>query len=37
MLIYLSWRNIWRNKIRSAVIMSSVALGMVAGVFIIAL
>lgn len=37
MLIYLSWRNIWRNKIRSAVIMSSIALGMVAGVFIIAL
>ncbi|MCE2822946.1 MAG: ABC transporter permease [Bacteroidota bacterium] len=37
MLIYLSWRNIWRNKVRSAVIMSSIALGMVAGVFIIAL
>ena len=27
MLIYLSWRNIWRNKIRSAVIMISIALG----------
>ena len=37
MLIYLSWRNIWRNKVRSAVIMSSISLGMVAGVFIISL
>lgn len=33
MLLHLAWRNIWRNKIRSAVIVTSVALGILAGAF----
>lgn len=37
MLILLAWRNIWRNKTRSAVIVSSVALGILSGAFITAL
>ncbi len=32
MLFSISWRNIWRNKVRSLVIISSVALGIFAGV-----
>jgi ABC-type lipoprotein release transport system permease subunit len=33
MLLQLAWRNIWRNKTRSAVIVTSVALGILAGAF----
>ena len=33
----LAWRNIWRNKVRSMLIMSSVALGLFAGIFVLAL
>lgn len=33
MLFSLAWRNIWRNKIRSTVIVASVALGILAGAF----
>ena len=32
MLFSISWRNIWRNKVRSLVIISSIALGIFAGV-----
>jgi len=32
MLLSLSWRNIWRNKVRSLVIIFSIALGIFAGV-----
>lgn len=33
----LAWRNIWRNKVRSVLIMTSVALGLFAGVFVLSL
>ncbi len=32
MLFSISWRNIWRNKVRSLVIIFSIALGIFAGV-----
>jgi len=32
MLLSISWRNIWRNKVRSLVIIFSIALGIFAGV-----
>ncbi len=32
MLFSISWRNIWRNKVRSLVIITSIALGIFAGV-----
>ncbi|MEA3444617.1 MAG: FtsX-like permease family protein [Bacteroidota bacterium] len=31
-----SWKNIWRNKLRSAVILVAMALGLTAGVFLLA-
>ncbi len=31
-----AWRNIWRNKLRSAVIMAAFAVGIFAGIFLIA-
>lgn len=37
MLIQMAWRNIWRNKTRSVVIITSVALGLLAGVFVMGL
>lgn len=37
MVLSLAWRNIWRNKVRSLIIMCSVALGILAGLFILAL
>ena len=37
MITTIAWRNIWRNKTRSLVIMTSVALGLWAGAFIAAL
>jgi ABC-type lipoprotein release transport system permease subunit len=35
--LILAWRNIWRNKVRSLLIMLSVALGLFAGIFVLAL
>ena len=34
MLLIIAWRNIWRNKLRSLVVMTSLALGIGAGVFL---
>lgn len=36
MLFLVAWRNIWRNKTRSLLVMTSVALGLWAGAFIFA-
>jgi len=36
MLIKVAWRNIWRNKIRSIVVIASVAVGLFAGMFMMA-
>ncbi len=36
MLLKIAWRNIWRNKMRSIVVLSSVAIGLFAGMFMIA-
>ena len=37
MLIRLSWKNIWRNKLRSGTILGSIATGLFAGTFMSAL
>lgn len=37
MTIIMAWRNIWRNKARSIVIMLSVAIGLLAGIGVLAL
>ncbi len=37
MLLKISWRNIWRNKMRSLVIMLSVAIGLFAGIMVLAI
>lgn len=37
MLFQMAWRNIWRNPVRSLVIISSVMLGLVAGIFVLGL
>lgn len=37
MIVSMAWRNIWRNKVRSVVIITSIALGLVAGIFIMGL
>ncbi|HEX4956807.1 MAG TPA: FtsX-like permease family protein [Lacibacter sp.] len=37
MILLMAWRNIWRNKMRSIIIMMSVALGLFAGIAILAL
>ena len=34
MLIKLAWKNIWRNKIRSGVILGAIALGLFAGTYL---
>ncbi|ELR71926.1 efflux ABC transporter, permease protein [Fulvivirga imtechensis AK7] len=36
-IIQMAWRNIWRNKVRSLIIISSVAIGLVAGLFVLSL
>ncbi len=33
MIILLAWRNIWRNRTRSVVVMSAIGVGLLAGVF----
>jgi putative ABC transport system permease protein len=37
MLIRISWRNVWRNTLRSGVVIASIALGIWAGLFVISL
>ena len=37
MLLKIAWRNIWRKKLRSAVVITSIVLGIWAGLFVIAL
>lgn len=37
MIIIMAWRNIWRNKMRSLVILFSIALGLFAGIAVLAL
>ena len=36
-ILVMAWRNIWRNKVRSLIIMFSVALGLIAGLFVLSL
>lgn len=36
MLLKIAWRNIWRNRIRSLVVIASVAVGLFAGMFMMA-
>ena len=36
LLITLSWKNIWRNKVRSGVILTAIALGLFAGTYLVA-
>ena len=36
MLFKVAWRNIWRNKMRSIVVIASVAIGLFAGMFMMA-
>lgn len=35
MLITLSWRNIWRNKVRSLVVIFAIAIGLTGGIFFV--
>ncbi|MGB4849476.1 MAG: FtsX-like permease family protein [Saprospiraceae bacterium] len=37
MIFIMAWRNIWRNKMRSIIIMLSIAIGMFAGIALLAL
>ncbi len=37
MILIMAWRNIWRNKMRSIVIMLSVSIGLFAGIAVLAL
>lgn len=36
MLLQIAWRNIWRNKARSLIVISSIGIGIWAGIFILA-
>ena len=36
MLVKLAWKNIWRNKVRSGVILSAIAIGLSAGTYLVA-
>lgn len=35
-IVYLAWKNIWRNKVRSGVILSAIAIGLFSGTFMLA-
>ena len=35
MLVKIAWRNVWRNGLRSGVVITSIALGIWAGLFVI--
>lgn len=35
MLIRISWRNIWRNKVRSLVVIFAIAIGLIGGIFFV--
>jgi ABC-type lipoprotein release transport system permease subunit len=35
MLTRISWRNVWRNKVRSLILVSSIAMGIWAGIFML--
>ncbi len=35
MLTRIAWRNVWRNKVRSLILLSSIAMGIWAGIFIL--
>ena len=35
-MVRLAWKNIWRNKVRSGVILSAIAIGLFAGTFMLA-
>jgi ABC-type lipoprotein release transport system permease subunit len=37
MVVKISWRNVWRNGLRSSVVISSIAVGIWAGVFVLGL
>lgn len=37
MLLKISWRNVWRNGLRSSVVIASIAIGIWAGVFVLGL
>ncbi|MBU6157508.1 MAG: ABC transporter permease [Bacteroidetes bacterium] len=37
MLLQLAWRNIWRNKMRSIVVIASIAVGLFAGIAVLSL
>lgn len=37
MILVMAWRNIWRNRTRSFVVMTSLILGLMAGIFILGL
>ena len=37
MIVIMAWRNIWRNKMRSIVIILSIAIGLFAGIAVLAL
>ena len=36
MILSVSWRNIWRNRLRSGVVLTAIALGVFAGIFMMA-
>lgn len=36
MLPIVAWRNVWRNRVRSGVIIAAITLGLVAGIFLVA-
>jgi len=36
MILQLAWKNIWRNKVRSAVILSAIMLGLIFGIWVVA-
>jgi len=37
MILTMAWRNVWRNRVRSLLIMGSVMIGLFAGIFVLAL